>query len=62
MATSDGETDDKDSFERVVEELARMVVEGEVERDEFERLVGDSSLDRRVWESDGNYYGHLRPG
>lgn len=32
------------------------------ERDEFEALVGDSSLDGRVWESGGNYYARLRRG
>ena len=30
------------------------------ERDGFETLVADSSLEGTVWESDGNYYAHLR--
>ena len=32
------------------------------ERDEFEALVADSSLDGRVQESDGNYYARVRSG
>jgi len=32
------------------------------ERDEFESLVADSSLEGSVWESDGNYYARLRRG
>jgi ubiquinone/menaquinone biosynthesis C-methylase UbiE len=30
------------------------------ERDEFEALVAESSLEETVWESDGNYYARLR--